>query len=255
MRLTPAETLALQFVMRERGRVAGIDVGEELGMSERSGRRILNSLVRKGVLVRSRRGRYQAVERTEVTTKRPEMAGTTYAVSSNAVSEYVLLVDPNGSTTKGAAPPGIGMAVPGKISDGGGNGWDEFDPDDRPKRKKARNLQNHRLVPREEWTMAHVVREFALRAHHAYPERISPSDNRTLLPALNEKTKDRDVTPQQVADAVDAFFDSDEYKIPPKVSPNAAFLRFLNVYLAGRTTEVTGDLVQELQRRNMGRFS
>lgn len=235
MRLTPAERLALDEVTRFEGRMTGSHLGEILGLSEASGRRILRSLVRKEALIYIRRGQYRlTAERSDMTAERsPSIVPIS---TSTSTREQVLLPDPKGSVSKGASHPLMGSGIPGKISDGSGGGWDEFDPGDRvrkPKKRKGK-LRMHRLTPREEWTMQHVVQEFALRAEHAYPERNYPSDGRKLLPALNTFQAYKGLTPGEATNVVDSFFSSPSSKIPPEVTPTEAFLRYLEQWNIAR---------------------
>lgn len=257
MRLTPAERLALDEVTRFEGRMTGSHLGEILGLSEASGRRILRSLVRKEALIYIRRGQYRlTAERSNMTVERsPSIVPIS---TSTSTREQVLLPDPNGSVSKGAPHPRMGSGTPGKISDTSGDGWDEFDPGDRaPKRKRKPKgkLRMHRLTPREEWTMKHVVQEFALRAHYAYSDRLYPSDGRTLTPALNTAAAEKGLTPQIAADAVDSFFDSEtNTQIPPDVSPTNAFLKYLDRYCAAQARKVTDVDLDEIRRRGEERI-
>lgn len=249
--LSPAEFMAAHFLHRVSGRASGREIAEALGVGERTGRRVLESLAEKGLIQRVSNGRYMLLWLAE---SRPEMAESRSLVTESKVHLLVTssnspLVEVPSGTSTWASPPSEGLdqvrfpmaddLEPGRIGP------------PKPTEKKRRSLFNkpdkhHRLTqPRETWDVPHVVKEFEMHAQHAFPDSVYVAEGKKLSVTLRMARADYGITIEQMLTAVEQFFAHHASNVPKNTSPVQHFLAYLSKYIdqqpGGRQIDLNTD--------------
>lgn len=272
LRLTPNEFMAATYILTQTqegtARISPENVAKVLGCSYPTAVRVVSSLVEKGVFSRPKRGILEVhtvkderspvivADEVTITSDRSRVSHVVDMVDMRHVS----LVEPDGSTNSGGTPQSAVQKTMGKImpisyddgDDLGGFGLTEPRTQQKTRTQRKRELKFHRLVPREDWQMAHVVREFRMRLVHARPDILGGTDGHRMQAALSTWKSDHGLTPQDAATAVDMFFDTPALVADLKENPAAYkyFLRFLQTqYRAIQASEVTDDWLDSLDKQ------
>jgi hypothetical protein len=160
------------------------DLAALLGCSDRNARRVVASLLEKGLIARSGRSQYVpvlAADGTEVAAKRtPVSANSSVYLTSKASTEAVTPTASNEAVVGGAAPvKGVEVIKEKTVArydyetegnDIGGVGFIGERP--TPPAKKPKVQQYRNLVPREQWSMDDVVADFRQRVLPFVQEKI-----------------------------------------------------------------------------------
>lgn len=228
MGLTPQQFMAACFILdRAEGSLAvarTADVAEAVGLAPRQARRLVAGLIERGVLARIERGVYrvghevlaeaQGLEDPVEAHEDPERSSmTAFTPVSSHMTNDMATKTPNGVLVGRSAPlkgykilKGFGMRREDHGDDLGGVGRTGQPPPSKP---PSTPPQFHRVVPREDWNMNFVAKEFRHRLH---PHRVrlnlvnGGGDNRLPM-ALRKWQADHGLTPVQAATLVDDFFD------------------------------------------------
>lgn len=105
--------------------------------------------------------------------------------------------------------------------------------EERPKRK-APTKYHRKDTPFSDWGISHMVKEWGIRALHAYPTRTEPFNSRLLSIQLG-KRRAAGMQMQQMVTAMDQFFDHHAHKASG--DPVLAFIDYLDRYLAQQPTD------------------
>ena len=109
---------------------------------------------------------------------------------------------------------GVGMTEPKK---------------ERARAKRKKDLNFHRLVPRDQWDVTFVVKEFRHMMYLKRPDILGIGvDSKSMATALNIWRRDHDLQIADIITAMDLFFEGDTPSMlreTPK--PYTVFLRFL----------------------------
>ena len=253
--LTPAEFMGMHFIMRMGGRVTGAEVAEALGVSPTTGKRVINDLIERGLLVRTGRGRLVVVLDPEgpPTDLEGPLVDLSKLPTSSTTTNYVLVEETNVSSTRGLTPPLRGYReekfpladLPlGKLTNDppSGPADDLTEGPRRPKPSSKKPSKFHRIDdPPETWTVSHVVKEFQIRAIQAFPKSLYPTDGKHLSVSLYTAQRDHGVTVQQMLLAMDLFFLNEAQKVPSNFQPSRYYLKYLDTYLRREVEEVAVD--------------
>lgn len=253
--LSPREFMALEFLIKERGRVTGAEVGQAMGMSASAGRRTLAELEKRGLIRRISRGRFDysalTAERSPVSAERSPARVSHLVDITTSSSVDVLLEVPKGTSSRGAeGAPGsylemrFPMVAPGRISDEDPRGYSD-DLTEEPLRKKLRRTAPARFHreddPIETWTVAHVVKEFQIRIYQALPNYLYPVDGRKLSKVLGRLRREKGLSVPEMLEAMDTFFATEVHRVPTDQSPMGFFLAHLSRHRAEMSATQTED--------------
>lgn len=229
------------------------DLANELGVSRTTAQRAVRDLITAGFMTRLVRGSYRiealagtvSSDRSLVNTteERSYLDRTTSSTSSKTSK-------PDGSATHSQAPSapnarinpicrkGLDMA---RYTDDGedlaGFGLTEYRPPKPANRPKAKAVPNlHRAVPRDEWTMEFVVKEFRHRFYlwkNSGQVRSQPIGERLkpLMIGLRKWQAEYGVSVQEAADLCDRFWDDPDQtsRIGNAVPATNLFLHFVKM--------------------------
>lgn len=230
LRLTPEQFMAMSYVVARKWdgkhHVRTEDLAMVLGCGVRKAALVISSLIEAGLIIRIRRGVYEikATKRAEeVHTDAEEVHGGAlpWYVDKQTSTDYMAREVTDVTSLGGVAPvKGIELitekrAVRNSYDDGddlAGFGLTEpRQPKAKPKPKRA-ELQFHRSVPRSEWTMQHVAKEFRMRVSQLGLEAatggiigLGTNGNRLAM-ALSQWQSDYQIKPQDAATILDQFF-------------------------------------------------
>lgn len=205
------------------------DIAAILDMTERQARRVIQSLIEAGLMTRVQRGVYRIhmpEERTSVSYEGTSgdhertPVSVLLPVSSHMTIDLVTKT-PNGVLVGRSAPPKGYTTTKGNtvadgydaddVSDLGGVG--HIRSADRPSKRRSRPAtpQFHRSVPRSEWDMNFVAKEFRHRLHPFVVQRnlIGAGGGKSLPAALRRWEAEYGLTPQEAATLCDDFFDDE----------------------------------------------
>ena len=235
--LSPQEFMAAHYLQRVSGRASGREVADHLGISERGGRRVLTSLVEKGLIQRVRHGRFAllwlAETRPLVAESRPWVAETKVLSSSRSTTSTQVGMSNDIPTS--ASRPLEGEHIEKRFPLA-----DDLEPGRlKPKPEKSSRKtpfkmpdKYHRITqPREEWGVPHVVKEFHIRYQHAFPESIYVVEGKSLSVMLNWSQSAHGITVPQMLTALDQFFTHHAHKVGDDESPTRAFLGYFKRYI------------------------
>jgi hypothetical protein len=249
--LTPQEYMAAHFLERHAGRVSGREVAERLGLSEKTGRRILSSLARKGLIQRISRGRYallwMTVEPAPVTVERSPMT-VSKVLSSSTTTKPVLVDVPSGTSTRAARPfEGIHIEKRFPVADDIEPGRLKPPSPEKPKRSLFKKPDKYHRVtqPRESWGVSHVVKEFEIRSLQTFPNSVYVPEGRLLSATLSMAKRDYGISVEQMLTAIDQFFTHRAKNVPQDTSPSRHFLAYLKTYIEQQPGIGTVDLDPE----------
>jgi len=112
----------------------------------------------------------------------------------------------------------------------------------RAERRAA--LKYHRLTPRDQWSVAHVVKEFRHRMATARPDILGGgTDGSTMTVVLQKWSKDHGLSVTDMATAVDRFFEDIETVTSLTETP-PAYKRFLH-FLQQNYREITREEISD----------
>lgn len=187
-----------------------VDIAEEVGISRPTAQRAIAELITAGFMTRLVRGRYQlsmselcqSVSEERSLVSEPEYVRTTS--NSQEVKEV-----PNG-TSGAEAPKGITLRTYDDGDDIGGVGRIESKSPPVPRKRATPVPSNHRSVPRSEWTMDFVYKEFTHRLwlwQRTTGKTLPGDQDKPLKSVLRKWALDYGLTPQEAAELCDRFFD------------------------------------------------
>lgn len=234
--LNPQEFMAAHYLEMVGGRSSGREVAQIIGVGERTGRRILESLAAKGLIQRVSQGRYLLLWLAE--TRSPVAASRSPMTESKVLllvgSNKPVLVDMSNDISTRAAPPSRGhnekrfpMAddlEPGRLKP----------PAPKPAKRTLFKKPDkyHRLTqPPETWGISHVVKEFEIRSLQAFPDSIYVPEGRRLSSTLSMAQRDYGLTVPQMLTAIDQFFRFHANNVPAHTPPTRHFLAYLKRYI------------------------
>ena len=245
------------------------NIAEVLQCSEVTARRVLVKLVEIGLFIRPSRGVF-FVEKVQPkrspvivsTDKRSPVIENKYVYVDDIVTITTSkLVEPNGSTNLGGCAPLMGKMkvriMPIEYDDGehlGGVGKPDTPTAKENRRaKRKRDLTFHRLVPRDQWDTAFVVKEFRHRMAISRPDILGGGVNgHTMLTVLRTWERDNGLSVQDMATAVDQFFDSSG--MVPTLSEKPHAYRVFLSYLQGQyrtilASDITDEWIDSLDKQ------
>lgn len=235
--LTPQEFMAVHYLERVSGRASGREIAERLDVSRRTGERILSSLADKGLIQRLGNARYVLLWMAQNASPMTQIASpvSQTKVLSTTSSTKAVLVDMSSDISTSAARPFQGDHIekrfpmaddlpPGRISP---------PKPDAPKQRLFTKVDKyHRLTqPREEWGIAHLVKEFGIRSQHAFPDSIYVVEGRQLSSVLAMAQRDYGLSVTQLMTAMEQFFEHHAKGVPDHTSPTRYFLAYLKDYI------------------------
>jgi len=254
--LSPSQYMAAVYLQKVQGRASGREIAERLGVSRRTGERILSSLADKGLILRVGHTRYALLWMTQTATPVTQTASsvTQMKVLSSSTATSMQVGMSNDIPTSAARPfegihiekrfPMADDIEPGRLKPKPGK------PTKRPLFKKPDKY--HRLnQPREEWGIPHLVKEFEIRSQHAFPDSIYVPEGRRLSTTLAMAQRDFGLTVTQILTAMDQFFTHHSSGTPDHVSPTRHFLAYLKEYI--RQQPGNGDKVFDFDNATLER--
>lgn len=267
--LTPSEFMAACFMLacaREGVvRVRTAEIEAVLKCSRATAKRVVASLVDKGLFARPANEVFIVNAGKSGSPMSPAGSPVSLAGSPMSPERYVYVAD-YGYRSSGPATDllrksvGVQAPVKGDVElryDYESEGENLFGigaidrPAPKPKRNRRTEIKYHRTVPREDWDMTHVAKEFRHRLATARPDLAMDSDTPRLLEVLRVWQGAYEVTPQEMAEAVDRFWE-DPSKVRPEPAPWRQFLQFAKVKtnrsVSGWTEEELAALDEEYGR-------
>lgn len=235
--LSPQEFMAAHYLAQVSGRASGAEIATRLGVSDRTGERVLLSLADKGLIQRLSRGRYgllwMALDPSPMTVE-PSPVTVSNLVSSTTTTSSTQVGMSNDIPTSAARPrEGEHIEKRFPVADDLEPGRLKPKPQ-KSKRKTPFNMPDkyHRFTqPREEWDVPHVVKEFGIRYQHAFPESIYLVEGKSLSVMLNWSRSAHGITVPQMLTALDQFFTHHAQKVGDDESPTRAFLGYFKRYI------------------------
>lgn len=240
--LDPQAFMATCYVLTQAdgdlARVPTKNIAAVLQCDDRTARRVVERLVEAGVLARIERGIYRICldgERSLVTEERSLVTEERY-VYSHMASKAMTVLTPNGVNTGGYAPAKgenrRNMPIEYDTGDHlGGIGMTEPRVQPQRQRKDAKPPGMHREVPREQWNMRFVAKEFRHRLHLDCRDKnlYHGGGSDELVKVLKIWEGQHGLTPVIAAALVDDFFaDSREVsRISNEVPAWRQFLEYL----------------------------
>ena len=244
MKLSAQERMALAVVRHFGGRLTGAELGDHLMSSERTGRRVLQSLTDKGLISRISRGKYRLHQPTEVAAERPIMAAERSIVAvpvlvGSSSTNDIVVEDPNGSSTpaaRGAFQEEIFRTemfplIPGRLTD------------DEPSPHRKRAIRTATPPTRDDmstWTTNDAVAEFHKKAQYALQKSIFVVDRKELTVLLNTVRRDHGLSVGEIVQVMDGFFSDKVKSTPDGESPVRFFMTYLRDYIFRRPVESKG---------------
>lgn len=256
--LNPSEFMAACYMLASARdgvvRMHADEVAQVLKCSRASAYRVLSGLVDKGLFARPTSGVFLV---NSVSPVRQEVPPVSQSVSPVRQNRYVYVAD-YGYRSSGLATDllrksvGVQAPVKGDIElryDYESEGDDLFGigaidrPTPKPKRNRRAEIKYHRTVPREDWDMTHVAKEFRHRLATMRPDLSMDSDTPRLLEVLRVWQGQNGVTPQEMAATVDNFWnDADRARtMRAEPAPWRQFLQFAKV----KTNRSSGEWTEE----------
>ena len=266
--LTPQEFMAACVLLTYENdgviRVRIEDVAALMSVSRATAHRSIQGIVEKGILIRCGNGVYalpaahQGISqvRQEIPPVRQEISqvrqkGYVYK-DDKTTSDHRSIREPNGSLiSRGTPEKGMKLIVPIFYeTDDGDHLAGVGRPENhlhrkRPTRAERREtLKYHRLTPREQWSIAHVVKEFRHRMTSVRPDLLGGgTDGANMTIVLQKWSKDHGLAIMDMATAVDRFFeDADQIASLTETPP--AYRRFLS-FLQQNYREITRSQVSD----------
>jgi hypothetical protein len=241
--LTPQEFMAYHYIKsREylgQSYTRTSDLAEILKCTERSARRVVASLVEKGCIKRLVRSLYVCVPFGDI----DDLKRDTSVLSAHSIASKLVETPPNTSdeVLVGAEPRPVqieGISVKYYDDDSGLVAIGRVEPAETEKPSKS-NIKYHRTVPRDQWTMHHVGKEFRLRLAQITrmdqdtwrsPVIGAASESTRLVQALYKWQHDYGITPQEAATLLDEFFESDDVRrISNEFPPYRLYMQYIKV--------------------------
>jgi len=266
--LTPQEFMAacIIFTHEREGviRVRIEDVAASMSVSRATAHRFIQGIVDKGVLIRSINGVYAVPQEHQgVPQVRQEVPDMRQKVSPVRQKGYVYkddmstsdsgsLGEPNGSpTSRGTPEKGTTRIVPiyyetddGENLAGVGRTEKRSHRERMTRAERRAALKYHRLTPRDQWSVAHVVKEFRHRMATARPDILGGgTDGSTMTVVLQKWSKDHGLSVTDMATAVDRFFEDIETVTSLTETP-PAYKRFLH-FLQQNYREITREEISD----------
>jgi len=285
MRLNPEQFMAASIVIaRQTAGTSSLrinDVAEVMGCSRSSAHRALKSLIELGLVKKVSNGVYifhsvkMRPHRAEPEIPRagkvfpiggkniPRVGKTGYVYQDDkTTSRQGSLEETNVSSNSGGAPlKGKRSSMNFDFDDGDdltGFGLLEERPGKEVRRRQGReerryDLKYHRTVPREEWDMGHVVKEFKHRMAMARSDILGGgTDHLALTKTLHLWSVDHDLTLMDIISAIDLFF-ADPVRVTAlseRPMPYKVFLSFLqNHYRDSHTVSDNDDWLAGLENQ------
>ncbi len=259
--LTPDEFMAYHFISSRdfKGQAYSrtSDLAVVLKCTDRTARRVVASLIEKGCIRRLARSLYEVVrfEESSVPFEDTSVRNGPYKsykledMPSNTSDEVL-----QGAEDRPESIGGIDLKYYDDDSHLGAVGITL--PRTQPAKKAASNtIKYHRAVPRSEWSMQHVGKEFRLRLSQL-DRGMSESWKSPVIGAANESTRlvqalykwqtEYGITPEEAATLLDEFFESPEAKkISNELPPYRLYLQYIKVNIDKLRARAVSSVVLE----------
>lgn len=258
--LTPDEFMAYHYiksrVFHGQSYTRTSDLAEILKCQERKARRIVASLVEKGCIRRAMRSLYEVVpfeDSTNLKTVSTDLSAHSKAYKLEDMPSKTSNEVLQGAEYRPESTGGIEVKYYDDDSQLGGVGLVE----PKQEKKPAKNTKYHRTIPRSEWNMQHVGKEFRLRLSQLNRGSVdswrSPvigvaNESTRLVQALYKWQSDYGITPEEAATLLDEFFESDEVtRISNELPPYRLYMQYIKVNIDKlRSRTVTSDVLEEI---------
>ena len=261
--LTRDEFMAYHYIQRNEYRgqsyTRTVDLAGVLKCSVSTAKRVVASLVRKGCVNRVQRSVY-TIELLEPTVdlKRltsdpngPYIASKLEELPSNTSNEVL-----QGAEIR---PEIGGIEVKYYDDDSMIGGVGLIEPKTAPIQKKSATTKYHSTVPRSEWSMQHVGKEFRLRLSQLNrgmldvrsPVIGAANESTRLVQALYKWQSEYGITPEEAATLMDEFFESDDIqRMSNEFPPYRLYLQYVKVNIDKlRTRAVTSTVMTEIEEQ------
>lgn len=244
-------------------RVPTKNIAAVLNCDERTAQRVITRLIDAGVLTRIERGIYRVGLEDETTPVSDEATPVSVEryVYSHMASKAMTVLTPNGVNTGGYAPAKgeNRRSMPIEYDTGdhlGGIGMTEPRVQPTRQKKDAKPPGMHREVPREQWNMRFVAKEFRHRLYLDCRDKnlYHGGGNDELVKVLKIWEGQHGLTPVMAAALVDDFFaDSREVaRISNEVPAWRQFLEYLKRNVdRHQNTEDMNDYIASLEHKEV----
>jgi hypothetical protein len=270
LKLSPNAT-AIAVIMVDSATAQGrayartVDIVDELGISRPTAQRAIAELITAGFMSRVVRGVYQicvSEEVSPVSEERSPVSVSRYVRTTNSHKQETKEI-PNGISGADAPkapnenPKGITVVTYDDGDDLGGVGMVEPKPEPEPRKRRRSVPSLHRNVPREQWTMDFVYKEFNHRLFlwsRKTGKDLPGDQEKPLKAALRTWALDYGLTPQEAATLCDRFFDStmETAKFGKGQPVYRQFLYYVKVNLTGlRGTVISDEFVESLYEQDV----
>lgn len=256
--LTPDEFMAYHYIQTREFRgesyVRTSDLAPILKCTDRTARRVVASLILKGYIVRLARSLYSLVPFEDTSDRNGHSKASKLEELPSNTSNEVL----QGAEIRPTSIGGIEVKYYDDDSNLGGVGLVE--PKVPSVTKKTATTKYHRTVPRSQWTMQHVGKEFRLRLAQLNRGQID-SWRSPVIGAANEATRlvqalykwqsEYGITPEEAATLMDEFFESDDIqRMSNEFPPYRLYLQYVKVNIDKlRTRAVTSTVMTEIEEQ------
>lgn len=246
------------------------DLAEEMDMGLRTVQIAVRELIDSGFMSRVRRGSYQ-IDLSALAPRQETAQQTAHEVHAGAQEvqlaaskRYVRTTTSTSdndetanavSSERGRAPgtpKGITMIAYDDGEGLGGLGRVDGHSSAKDARRNAKVPDLHREVPRDQWTMSFVVKEFKHRLwqwQRSSGKSLVGDHTKSLAPALNRLAKTSTLTVQEAAALCDMFFD-DQRETARLGKGVLAYVQFLQ-YVKVNVDQIRGTVVTDEYRESV----
>lgn len=261
--LTPDEFMAYHYIksreFRGQSYTRTSDLADILKCQERKARRIVASLIQKGCIRRAMRSLYEVVpfeDSVDLKTVSTDLSAHSKASKLEDMPSKTSNEVLQGAEYRPESTGGIVVKYYDDDSQLGGIGQLEPKQVKKPA-KTAKSTKYHRTIPRSEWTMQHVGKEFRLRLAQinrgSADSWRSPvigvaNESTRLVQALYKWQSEYGITPEEAAILLDEFFESDDVsRISNELPPYRLYMQYIKVNIDKlRARTVTSDVLEEI---------